>query len=109
MVFLASTVNGQTIETQDKPEFNGVRPYEVKVQPAYVPLYAISDKKLPSFFKSGEIPASFPKYDAKLEKGPNNRIALEWFLKPENNKLLTDEAKQRIDLKLAEKKAKSNK
>jgi hypothetical protein len=109
MLVVVNTGVSQSIETQDKPNNKLDRQIEVEVLPAYVPLYVISDKELPSFFTSGEIPESFPKYDPSLKKGANKKIAIEWCIVPSNRALLTEDAKARVDAKLDDWKAKSNK
>lgn len=102
-------ISAQKIETLESPEYKSERPIRVEALPPYNPLYIISVKKLPSYFISGEIPESFPKYDPSLKKGANKKIALEWCIVPSNRALLTENAKARVDAKLEELKAKSNK
>ena len=106
---ITQTVNAQKIETLESPEYKRERPVRVEVLPPYIPLYVISDKELPTYFISGEIPESFPKYDPNIKKGANKKIALEWCSIPTNRALLTDDAKVRVDAKLEEIKAKSTK
>lgn len=102
-------ISAQKIETLESPEYKRERPVRVEALPSYNPLYIISVKKLPSYFISGEIPESFPKYDPSLKKGANKKIALEWCVVPSNRALLTENGKARVDAKLEELKAKSNK
>lgn len=102
-------ISAQKIETLESPEYKRERPVRVEALPPYNPLYIISVKKLPSYFISGEIPESFPKYDPSLKKGANKKIALEWCIVPSNRVLLTENAKARVDAKLEELKATSNK
>ena len=102
-------ISAQKIETLESPNYKRERPVRVEVLPQYIPLYVISDKELPTYFISGEIPESFPKYDPNIKKAANKKIAIEWCIVPSNRTLLTEEAKARVDGKLEELKAKSNK
>jgi hypothetical protein len=102
-------ISAQKIETLESPEYKMERPLRVEALPSYVPLYVISVKELPSYFVSGEIPESFPKYDPNLKTAANKKIAIEWCIIPSNRALLTEDAKARVDAKLEELKAKSNK
>jgi len=109
-VFLfAQNISAQKIETLESPEYKRERPVRVEVLPPYIPLYVISDKELPTYFISGEIPESFPKYDPNIKKEANKKIAMEWCIVPSNRALLTEDAKVRVDAKLEELKVKSNK
>ena len=101
-------ISAQKIETLESPKYKRERPVRVEVLPSYVPLYVISDKELPSYFISGEIPASFPKYNPNLKKSANKKIAIEWCIVPSNRALLTEDAKARVDAKQEELKVKSN-
>lgn len=102
-------ISAQKIETLESPENKRERPVRVEALPPHNPLYIISVKKLPSYFISGEIPESFPKYNPSLKKGANKKIAVEWCIVPSNRALLTEDAKARVDAKLDDWKAKSNK
>ena len=106
---ITHNVSAQKIEVLESPEYKRERPVKVEVIPSYVPLYVISVKKLPAYFISGEIPQSFPKYDQRITKAANKKIAIDWCFTPSNRALLTEDAKDRIDAKLDEWKAKSNK
>jgi hypothetical protein len=106
---ITQNISAQKIEVLESPEYTRERPVKVEVLPSYSPLYVISVKELPSYFISGEIPESFPKYDPSLKKGANKEIALEWCIVSSNRALLTEDAKALIDAKLDELKAKSNK
>ena len=97
---ITQNISAQKIEVLESPEYTRERPVKVEVLPSYVPLYVISVKELPSYFISGEIPESFPKYDPSLKKGANKKIALEWCIVPSNRALLTEDAKARVDAKL---------
>ena len=105
----AQNISAQKIETLESPEYKRERPVRVEVLPPYIPLYVISDKELPTYFISGEIPESFPKYDPNIKKEANKKIAMEWCIVPSNRALLTEDAKVRVDAKLEELKVKSNK
>ena len=106
---ITQNISAQKIEVLESPEYTRERPVKVEVLPSYAPLYVISVKELPSYFMSGEIPESFPKYDPSLKKGANKKIAVEWCIVPSNRALLTEDAKARVDAKLDDWKAKSNK
>lgn len=84
------------------------RPTTLETQPPYVPLYVVSDKKLPSYFLNGKIPVDFPKYDGSKTKQENVVIALKWCNIPSNYALLTDEGKQKVDAEIKELQAKQN-
>jgi len=107
--FANSAIGQQITNLQDSPTSTVEKPYDVEVKPAYVPLYVISDKKLPEFFISGEIPSSFPKYDGNLKKGKNMKIAGQWYSVPANRALLTEDAKLHFDAKIEELQAKKGK
>ena len=106
---ITQTVSAQKIETLESPEYKRERPVRVEALPQYVPLYVISDKEWRIYFISGEIPESFPKYDPKIKEEANKKIALERCIVPSNRALLIEDAKVRVDAKLDELKAKSNK
>lgn len=106
---ITQNISAQKIEVLESPEYTRERPVKVEALPAYVPLYVISDKELPSYFISGEIPQSFPKYDGRLKKGENIKIAAQWYSVFENRDLLTEEAKVHFDTKIAELKNKQKK
>ena len=99
---ITQNISAQKIEVLESPEYKRERPVKVEVLPSYVPLYVVSDKELPSFFISGEIPESFPKYDPSLKKEANKKNAMEWCIVPINRALLTEDAKARVDAKLDE-------
>jgi len=107
-VSLAQTAFSQEINLLDSPNYTGEKPVKVEVLPAYVPMYVISDKELPSYFVAGEIPNSFPRYDGNLTKEKNEIIALKWCGIAENRALLTEEAKVFVDEKTIEFKKKYN-
>ncbi len=106
---ITQNISAQKIEVLESPEHTRERPVKVEVLPSYVPLYVVSVKELPSYFISGEIPESFPKYDPSFKKAVNKKIAMEWCIVPSNRALLTEGTKARLDAKLDELKAKSNK
>lgn len=71
------------------------KPMKVESQ-EYIPLkqlYVVKNpKKLMTYFKSGEIPADFPKYDHDKTKEENVKIAVNWAKTGNNMSLLTEEA-----------------
>lgn len=82
-------------------DYNPERPMVVD---AYQPPYIISDKKLATYFKSGSIPSSFPKYNYDWTKEENVKLVKQWFSDENNLNLLSEEGKA----KLEEVKAKKN-
>jgi len=90
-------INGENLSKEIPSKRSGTS--ELEVRKPYAPLYVVSDKKLPLFFLSGEIPADFPKYDSNLSKNKNVKIALKWLNEPTNYSLLTDEGKKKVDEK----------
>jgi hypothetical protein len=59
-------------------------------------------KTLKTFFISGEVPATFPKYDNTLDKVGNKELVKKWINIPANKDLLTQEAKDKFDRKNAD-------
>lgn len=84
------------------------KPSTLETKPPYIPMYVVSDKELPSYFLSGEVPVDFPKYDGNKTKQENVVIALKWCNEPDNYALLTDAGKQKVDDKTKELQAKQN-
>ena len=85
VVFFTGTAFSQT-GTKIKPEkvrFEKPREYVVKTD------------ELKTCFKSGTIPADFPKYNTGISEEENKEIAAQWAKKPENYALLSQEG---IDL-----------
>jgi len=53
-------------------------------------------KTLKTFFVSGEIPGSFPKYDNTLDKVGNKELVKKWIKIPANYDMLTQESKDKF-------------
>lgn len=63
---------------------------------SYQQPYIIKDKKLATFFKSGAIPASFPKYDYDLSKKDNKTLIKKWYNTGDNKEMLSSAGRTKV-------------
>jgi len=60
------------------------------------PEYFKDVKTLQTYFASGEIPGSFPKYDSSLDKVGNQELVKTWVKVPANYELLSQLGKDKF-------------
>lgn len=58
--------------------------------------YIIKDKKLATYFKSGQIPTDFPKFDYSKTKKENKGLIKDWYYKGNNKDLLSPEGRAKV-------------
>lgn len=74
--------------------YNPSRPAKVD---SYQQPYIIQDKKLATFFISGSIPPSFPKYNYDLNKEDNAKMIKNWLNQNGNMSLLSNEGLAKLE------------
>ncbi len=79
-MFMANSASAQVSESKKQ---------DVKVV-EQAPTYIMDVKKLMTCFKGGEVPESFPKYDATKTKDENKQIVSEWCNVSTNYAKLSD-------------------
>lgn len=100
LVFTLISVNSfsQNVKNADLPK--NVSEYNKTERPmvvdSYQQPYIIKDKKLATYFKTGVIPASFPKYDYAITKKENIELVKVWLDTPGNMNLLSDTGKAKV-------------
>ncbi len=92
--FAQNSENKDPRAQQNISDYNPERPMTLST---YQPPYFISDKKLATYFQSGSIPTSFPKYNYDLPKKDNVEMVKSWLEITANYNLLTDEGKSKIE------------
>lgn len=86
--------NQQPILEKNIENFHPSRPANVD---SYQQPYIIQDKKLATFFKSGSIPSSFPKYNYDLNKEDNAKLIKNWLNQDGNMALLSNEGMAKLE------------
>lgn len=69
------------------------KPIEMR---AYRTKYIVDNKKLMSYFKSGQIPSSFPTYNYEISKEENIKLIKNWISKDNNEDLLSEDGKVKV-------------
>ena len=97
LIGLSFNAKAQTPSSPDLPEnisdYQTTKPMVVN---SYQQPYIIKDKKLATFFKSGTIPASFPKYNYDLTKKENKTLIKEWYHNGDNKELLSPIGREKV-------------